>query len=265
MENNDKSYENQSVIKVFRLIELLSGTEEMSITEIGTAIGLNKGAVFRFISTLRSIGYIEQNPVNEKYRLTSKLFEIGSRVVTRINEVLEAHTVMEQLAQKTNETVHLAILNNGNVVYLDKIDSKHALRIFSRVGNQAPCYCTGLGKVLLAWLSDKEIGKIVKEKKMIKFTETTITSLSALHADLQKIRGRGYAIDNQEHEQGIQCVAAPIRNRTGKVIAAISITWPIIRDNADAMENYKKLIIDAGQMISRRLGFENPTEPAGGL
>jgi IclR family KDG regulon transcriptional repressor len=256
-EDDNKGYENQSVIKVFRLIELLSGTEEMSITEISAAIGLNKGAVFRFISTLRSIGYITQNPVNEKYRLTIKLFEVGSRVVTRINEVLEAHTVMEQLAQKTNETVHLAVLNNGNVVYLDKIDSKHVLRIFSRVGNQAPCYCTGLGKVLLAWLSDKEIGKSVKEKKMIKFTETTITSLSALKEELQKIRGQGYAIDNQEHEHGIHCIAVPIRNRAGKVIAAISITWPMIRNNTECMENYKNLIIDAGRQISRRLGFKS--------
>jgi DNA-binding IclR family transcriptional regulator len=163
---------------------------------------------------------------------------------------------MEQLAGITNETVHLAVLNNDNVVYLDKIDSKHALRIFSRVGNQAPCYCTGLGKALLAWLSDKEVNKIVKEKKMIKFTETTITSLASFKAELQLVREQGYAIDNQEHEKGIQCIAVPIRNREKAVIAAISITWPEIRNDNERMENYKKLIIDAGQQISKRLGYE---------
>jgi IclR family KDG regulon transcriptional repressor len=255
-EDDNSAYENQSVMKAFRLIELLSEKAEMSITELGSTLGLNKGAVFRFISTLKSIGYIEQNPINEKYFLTIKLFEIGSRIMTRLNEVQEAHTVMEQLAQKTNETVHLAILSNENVVYLDKIDSKHALRIFSRVGNQAPCYCTGLGKVLLAWLSDKEVDKIVKEKKMIKFTDTTITSLAALKKELQKIRGQGYAIDNQEHEKGIQCIAVPIRNRDKKIIAAISVTWPEIRNDNELMEHYKNIMIEAGLQISKRLGYE---------
>lgn len=255
-EGESSAYENQSVIKAFRLIELLSEKAEMSITELGSTLGLNKGAVFRFISTLKSIGYIEQNPINEKYYLTIRLFGIGSRVMTRLNEVQEAHTVMEQLAQKTNETVHLAMLNNDNVVYLDKIDSKHALRIFSRVGNQAPCYCTGLGKVLLAWFSDKEINKIVKEKKMIKFTDTTITSLAALKKEFQKIRKQGYAIDNQEHEKGIQCIAVPIRNREKIIIAAISITWPETRNDNDSMKYYKNLMIEAGLQISKRLGYE---------
>jgi IclR family KDG regulon transcriptional repressor len=253
-----ESYEIQSVKKTFRLIEALSTAGEMSITELGAAVDLNKGAVFRFLATLKRLGYIEQNTANEKYRLSLKLFEIGSNVVTMLNEVREAHTVMEQLAQETQETVHLATLRDGNVVYLDKIDSKHVLRIFSRIGNQAPCYCTGLGKALIAWLPEEEIGRIVKDKKMVKFTENTIAGIKELKKELQIIREQGFSVDNQEHELGIRCVAVPVRNRTGKVVAAVSITWPEIRSTEECKEKYKNLILKAGEQISGRLGYETP-------
>jgi IclR family KDG regulon transcriptional repressor len=252
------SYEIQSVRKTFRLIEALSAAAEMSITDLGNAIDLNKGAVFRILSTLKTLGYIEQNPANEKYRLSLKLFEIGSGAATMLNEVREAHTFMEQLAQETQETVHLATLRDGNVVYLDKIDSRHVLRIFSRIGNQAPCYCTGLGKALLAWLPEDELGRIVKEKKMVKFTENTITGIKELKKELQIIREQGFSVDNQEHELGIRCVAAPIRNRAGKVAAAVSITWPEIRSSEECKEKYKNMILKAGKQISDRLGYETP-------
>jgi IclR family KDG regulon transcriptional repressor len=230
----------------------------MSITDLGAAIDLNKGAVFRILSTLKKLDYIEQNPANEKYRLSLKLFEIGSEVVTRLNEVREAHTVMEELARETLETVHLATLRDGSVVYLDKIDSKHVLRIFSRIGNRAPCYCTGLGKALLAWLPEEETSRIIRKQKMIKFTGNTIISIKDLKKELKTIREQGYAEDNQEHELGIRCVAVPIRNRTGKVVAASSITWPEIRGSDEIRENYKRLILQAGEQISRRLGYETP-------
>jgi IclR family KDG regulon transcriptional repressor len=254
-------YEIRSLKKTFRLIEILSGTGEMSITELSAAVDLNKGSVFRSVSTLKSLGYIEQNQANDKYSLGLKLFEIGSRVVSRINEVREGHVIMEQLFEKTRETIHLARLNEGSVVYLDKIDSKHVLRIFSRVGNRAPCYCTGLGKVLLAWLPDDELSVLFKEVKMIQYTENTISKLPILKRELKKIREQGFSIDNQEHELGILCTAAPIRNQTGKVVAAISITWPIIRNDEGRMEEYQRLITKAGEQISRRLGYENTAAP----
>ena len=255
-EDDPDAYEVRSVKKAFRLIEALSGTDELSITDLSSAVDLHKGAVFRFVSTLKTLGYIEQNPINEKYSLSLKLFEIGSRVASRLNEVREGHTVMEQLAQKTHETVHMAQLNGENVVYLDKIDSKHALRIFSHIGNRAPCYCTGLGKVLLAWISEEELNGIFKQTKMVQYTEHTITKLPNLKRELKKIREQGFAIDNQEHEIGILCVAAPVRNRTGKAVAAISITWPVIRNSGDCMEEYQRLIIEAGEQVSKRLGYE---------
>ena len=256
--SNSDSYEIQSVRKTFRLIECLSAADEMSITELGNSIELNKGAIFRILSTLRSLGYIEQNPANEKYRLGLKLFEIGSQVLIRLNEVQEAHNIMEQIAQETQETVHLATLREGYVVYLDKIDSKHVLRIFSRVGNRAPCYCTGVGKALLAWLPEEEISRIMKMQKIVKYTENTITTVKELKKELKKIRMQGYSEDNQEHQQGIRCIAAPIRNRAGKVVAAISITYPEIRNSEEIKENYKALILKAGEQISNRLGLETP-------
>jgi IclR family KDG regulon transcriptional repressor len=251
------AYEIRSLKKAFRLIEILSNTDEMSITDLSAAVDLNKGSVFRTVSTLKSLGYIEQNQANDKYSLGIKLFEIGSRAVSRINEVRESHVILEHLFEKTQETIHLARLNEGSVVYLDKIDSKHVLRIFSRIGNRAPCYCTGLGKVLLAWLPDDELNGILKEVKMVQYTENTISKLPTLKQELKKIREQGFSIDNQEHERGILCTAAPVRNQAGRVAAAISITWPIIRNDEGRMEEYQRLIMEAAEQISRRLGYEN--------
>jgi DNA-binding IclR family transcriptional regulator len=252
---NELSGQVQSVRKVFRLIEALADEREMSVTGLARVCDLNKVATFRFLNTLRDLGYVEQNSANERYRLKLKLFEVGSKVTARIDEISEAQSVMRRLADETGETVHLAVMDEGDVVYVDKIDSTHILRMFSRIGNQAPCWCTGLGKALLAWLPERELKRVLGGRKLTRFTPNTITDLKSLKAELKKVASQGVAIDDEEHEPGIHCAAAPIRNRSGRVVAAVSLSWPGARHGPRRMKRYRELIGQAGAEISRRLGF----------
>jgi DNA-binding IclR family transcriptional regulator len=248
------SGEVQSIRKVFRLMEVLSQEDEMSVTELSNVIVLNKATTFRLLNTLKTLGYIEQNPVNEKYRMNLKLFQIGSNVVSRIDEIREARPVIERLGDATGENVYLAVRSDEYVVYLDKIDSKHIIRLFCNVGDRAPSWCTGVGKALLAWLPEREINAIFKGKKLVRHTPNTITQLKDLQTELKKTAARGYAIDNQERWPGLFCVAVPIFNKSRHVVAAISISWPEMRHSEECMARYRDLVIAAGKEISRRLG-----------
>ena len=254
----DKDIKPVKVVrKLILLFEALANEEEIGITELAKKIGESKSTIYRFLISLKELGYVTQNSKNEKYRLTLRLFEIGSAVLDRLDERKEALPVMENLAEQTLETIHLAILDENKLVYLHKIDSTQTLRVAmsSRIGRNAPLYCTGVGKVLLAWCPPNIVNKIIGQKEMLRYTKNTITDPIQLAAELQKIRNEGYAIDNEEHEEGVRCVAAPIRNRDGEVVAAISISGPKIRMADDRIGAFKELVMNAANEISKRLGY----------
>ena len=160
---------------------------------------------------------------------------------------------LHQLAAKYSETVHLAVLSRGVVVYIDKVDSDHSIRITSNVGGWNPAHCTGVGKVLLAGLTDVELESTVQEINMKKFTPNTITSMVQLKEIIQNIRLQGYALDNEEIEIGLTCVAAPVKNHKGKVVASISISGPTNRMK-DRLEQMRDEVIVAARNISAELG-----------
>ena len=162
---------------------------------------------------------------------------------------------LEQLSSETSETVHLAVLDGESVVYVDKIDSPHLLRMYSHVGRRAPAYCTGLGKALLSSLTEPELRRIYPQKKLHRFTPNTITEPGRLEAELAEIRQRGVAVDNEEHEVGIVCFAAPVRERSGRVLAAISVSIPKLRFAAADRQRYVHPASLAAQSASERLGW----------
>jgi len=243
-----------TLIKALRILEAVANDNEISITDISERFAINKSTVYRFLDTFKKLGYVKQNPSNDKYSLTLKLFELGSKSVERMDLITEARPVIEELSKLTEETIHLAALDEESVVYLDKIDSLHLLRMFSHIGRRAPAYCTGLGKALLAWASDDIIGKALSKDKIVKHTENTLTEPSQLLKAFEEIRAQGYAIDNEEHEIGIKCAAAPIRDRTGNVVAAISVSCPVQRLDDERMNNFIKNVMLAAENISVRLG-----------
>jgi len=202
---------------------------------------------------MEKVGVIERNNETGKYRLGLKLYELGNSVSLKKIMVDRARKYLEDLHWYLNETVHFATLKNGEVVYLDKIIADRNFVIISEVGKRLPAHCTGLGKAMLAFLPESDVKRIIKEKGLKKFTKNTITNKKDLFEELKKIRECGYAIDNEEIEYGLRCIAAPIFNGDGEVIAAVSISGPSSRINETTYEEYSKHVIKTARLISEEL------------
>jgi len=246
----------RAVIKITGLLESLAQEKELGVTELAQLVGMHKSTVYRFLNSLKKLGYVLQNSSNGKYSLTLKLFELGSLVLGRMELWEQAHPILEQLAEQTRETIHLAILDDGKLVYLGKIESTQALRVSmaSRIGQSAPTHCTGVGKLLLAYLPPEKAEQILSQEQMQRFTSHTITDKSQLINELERIRQNGYAIDDEEHEVGVRCVAAPVRNNQGVVVAALSISIPTVRLPNSEIPCYREYVTNAANEISKRLG-----------
>jgi IclR family KDG regulon transcriptional repressor len=254
----------KAVVKTMNILENLSKERSLGVTELSNRVTglssntrMHKSTVYRFLSSLKELGYVTQDPDTEQYSMTLKLFEIGIAVRDRMELWREAQPVIKQIAQATGETVHLATLDDDRLVYLGKIESSKSLRVsmMSRVGQSAPTYCTGLGKTLLSYLSAQRVTEILKKEKVVPFTKKTITNRAVLDRELETIRRRGYGIDDEEHEIGVRCVAAPVRDNQGNVIAAVSISVPSVRLDCRNIPRYGKIVVQAAKDISARLGY----------
>ncbi|CUU05108.1 transcriptional regulator, IclR family [Candidatus Kryptobacter tengchongensis] len=247
---------NNSVEKAFAILSVFSqngGKFEFGVGEISKILKMHKATVHRFLRSLEKIGVIEKNSETGKYRLGLKLYELGNSVSLKKIMVDRARKYLEDLHWYLNETVHFATLKNGEVAYLDKIIADRNFVIISEVGKRLPAHCTGLGKAMLAFLPEKDVKRIIKEKGLKKFTKNTITNRKKFFEELKRIRERGYAIDDEEIEDGLRCIAAPVFNGEGKVIAAVSISGPSSRINEEVYDEYSKYVIKTAKLISEEL------------
>jgi DNA-binding IclR family transcriptional regulator len=232
MEKN-KKYFIQSVDRALSIIEILSKEKELGVTELSKRLNIHKSTIFSLLGTLQYRGYISQNLKTGKYQLSLKLFEIGHIVFDGLDLLKISRPYLEKLLTLHEETVHLVVLDNDEIIYIDKIESSQSIKISSRIGSRLPVHCTGVGKAMIAFKSEQEIKEIIKHKPLKRFTSNTITNYENFLKELQKIRRQGYAMDNEEFEQGLICVAAPIKDIKGNVIAALSIAGPTIRMNKE--------------------------------
>ncbi|WP_252312576.1 IclR family transcriptional regulator [Sinobaca sp. H24] len=175
---------------------------------------------------------------------------------SRLDVRATASPILEALSKKTKETVHLVTMDEGEVVYIDKKESEAVIRMFSQIGKRAPVHCTGVGKAMLAFYPEKQIEDILDKHPMEKFTANTITTKEKMILHLAEIRKKGWALDDEEHEEGIKCAAAPIFNRMGEVEAAISIAVPMMRVKNKEFEMYISEIKTASQDISKAMGSQ---------
>jgi len=239
---------------------LLQHSSSKSIMEISKKLKIYPSTIHRVLNTLKYRGYVEQNPVNQKYRLGLKLVELGMARYHQIDLVKEAHPFLKELVDQCNETVHLGILDQEEVLYIAKEDCPRTIRMVSQVGRRAPLHSTALGKILLAYLPEKERGEIISHKYFSCFTEHTITQKKELEKELEQVKKQGFALDREENEKEIYCIAAPIRNYSGKVIAALSISSPSYRINTNQQKDLKKSLFLISMKISKRLGYNEKDE-----
>jgi IclR family KDG regulon transcriptional repressor len=228
--------------------------EESGVSEIANKLDMSKATVYRFLQSLKARGYVVQD-AEDRYRLSVRLFELGAQALPHLDIVREAEPGMRRINELTGETVHLGILDEGSIVYVHKIDSKYNLRMYSRIGRRAPLYCTGIGKVLMAWLEEDELLAHLELESFERRTANTLTSAEAYLQELETVRQQGYAEDHEEFEDNMRCLAAPIRDRFGHVIGGMSVSFPCFRFREELKQDYVKQLMQATQQISSQLGW----------
>ncbi len=246
----------KSVDRAIRILELLSENNKMGITEISKKLNLPKTTTFDIVSTLHERGILEKDEENNRYFLGLKLFELGDAARANFELRKIAVPYLKELNSKLDETVHLTVRDDDEALYIECFESTKRLRTYSVIGVRAPLYCTAVGKALLAFLPDEEIKKIVRKKGFIRFTPNTITDEKRLFDEIKKIRELGYSIDDVEHEEGVRCVGAPIRDHTGRVVASISVSGPTQRVTKSKVPQLAKIVMATAEEISSRLGYK---------
>lgn len=248
----------QSIERAADVLELfLTSNPELSIKEISQKLNLSKSTVHGIIKTLEHRGYLQQNPDDLKYRLGIKLFELGNFIGNNLDIRKIARPIIRNLVDELNETVHLVMLQRDEVIYIEKVEGPRALTIYSHIGKRAPVHCTGVGKAILAYQSEKEIDRILSSVILEPFTEYTMTNIVDIKSHLKSIREKGYAIDDEEIELGLKCIAAPIFNHQGNVIASISCAAPKMRLDEERLPEVIERIKRAASEISTCLGYKD--------
>ncbi|WP_071460494.1 IclR family transcriptional regulator [Bacillus massilinigeriensis] len=252
----DRENSVKSVARALDIIEIVSRKESgFGVTEIANKMDMNKSSVHRTLSTLLQFGYVHQDTETGKYRLGYKFLDLGSRLLDSLDLRTEAKPYLLELGKSTNEVIHLVVHEQGEVVYIEKLEGNETLRMHSKVGRHAPMHCTSVGKAIMAFLSEKETQSILKEKGMKRHTESTIIDEVQLLNELKKIRQDGCALDMEENEPGIVCIAVPVFDYFGKAIGAVSVSGPAMRMTTEKLQLLKEKMKIIGSKISFALGY----------
>ena len=250
-------YLNKTIVNTSKVLDyLIKKGESASLTEVSEELNLYPSTVHRILNTLYYLKYVDQTSDNEKYQLGIKALELGMAKLSTIDLIKEAEPFLKELSCKFNENVYLAILFEGMVFYQAKIEAPRTVKLDTHLGSRAYFNCTALGKILMAFLPKDEREEIYKKVGFKKRTKNTIINKTQFEKEVIRVRKQGFAIDNEEHEKDIQCIAAPIRDYSGKTIAALSISGPSYRFHVEKQEQMKVDIVNCAQEISMCLGYK---------
>ncbi len=250
-------YQVQVLDRALAILEVLSAEgPDLSLGEISDKLDLHKSTAHRLTMVLERHKLIERHSVSGRYRLGLKLFELGSRAISHLDLRERARPVLDQLVLETGETVHLGILDDTEVLYLDKVEPARSVRMSSTVGRRNPVYCTAMGKAILAYLPEAQVEAIVRKQGLKAVTANTITSFLDLKAELKVIRERGYAIDNEEIEEGLRCIGCVVRDFSGGAVAAISVSGPSFRVTKEKVNALSRPVVSAASILSAEFGFK---------
>lgn len=245
----------KTVDRVVAILEAFStDAPRLTVGEIAKRVGLDKSVVSRILATLRTRQYVRQDPKTKEYTLGLKVFELAASVLRHLDVRTVALPVMAGLAKQLRESVLLTVLDGHEAVCVEKIDSDHAVRCTSYVGKRTPIYAGAVTKVLMAFLSEEEIDEIIAGG-LVAFTPHTIVDAVALKQQLAAIRENGYCVTCEEMDLGSIAIGVPIRDHTGKVIAAVSVVAPLFRLSREEAERVAPIVKEAGKEISRGLGW----------
>ena len=243
-----------SVRRAISALEEISDSGELGVSELGRRLGVHKATASRLVATLAERGMLERDPVTERFRLGFGLIRLAGAALAGLDIVRVAHPILEDLAERTRETVNLGVLAGDSVVYIDQVTGTRSIVAVSWVGRRTPLHCTSNGKVLLAHMDPAERDAQLAEP-LTEMTPRTVTDPAALGRQLDEVARRGYAQTVEELEEGLNAVAAPVRQADGQVSAALSVSGPAFRMRPMDLPRTARLVMDAADAISRRLGY----------
>jgi len=245
-----------SILRACRVLKCLAhDKDQFKVSELANQLNLDRSTTYRILLSLEKCGLVEKNLKTGEYCLGVGVFEVGSAYLRRIDLVEVAKPIMADLALKVQETVHLAVLSETEILYLDKVDSPRSVGVISKIGQRGPVHCTALGKVLLASLRPEERLRIMDHIRFQAFTPRTITSKRKLAEELNRVKKEGYALDCREIEEDVECVAAPIRDHLGNVVAALSVSGPQKKINTPKEKDFTHQVMGAAALISHKMGY----------
>jgi DNA-binding IclR family transcriptional regulator len=246
-----------SILRAGSILKCFSrGKGNFKMSEISAQVGLDRSTTYRILLSLEKCGLVEKDPRTGEYSLGPAALEIGSAFLGRTDLIQIAKPIMADLALKVQETVNLAVLNETEILYIDKVDSPRSVGVMSKVGQRNPVYCTSLGKALLAFQPEDRQGRILEATEFKPLTSNTITSKKRLIQELQSIKKQGYALDRREIEEDVECISAPIRDYQGSAVAAVSISGPQRKIGTPQEKEFVAAVVEAAAQISAKLGFQ---------
>ena len=253
MESNPSSI--QSLQRAFSIVEILSDHPHgMGLTELAVSMNLSKSTVHRFLASLVALGYVFKSPA-DKYHLTLRLYEIGSRSVKSMDIMEIARPLLDRLAEDVGMTAHLATLSDAHVLYLYK-KSASSLSINTRsfIGSSAPVYCTGIGKAIMAYRDGERALQIWNRQNIVQYTANTITNWQDFQLELERVRAAGYAVDHEEYELGVCCIALPVFDYLGAAKYAVSLTFSKTRLNSSFVAEKISALENVARQLSAFCG-----------
>jgi IclR family KDG regulon transcriptional repressor len=245
----------ESLAKALTILGLFKFNKpEWGVTEIARELGMQKSTVFRLLATMQEFGFVRKAKTGTGYRLGIRLFELGNVVAATFDLRDIALTYLHKISARTGETVHLGIINERDVIFIENVTGRNMLKSSVLLGERFPLYCTGVGKTIFGFRPLRERKEIINKIDFIKFTDNTIVNLEAFEVEMELTRRRGYAVDDMEHEVGVRCIAAPIWDSSGQAVASLSISGPSIRITHAKIPELAQLVVKTTREISKELG-----------
>jgi IclR family KDG regulon transcriptional repressor len=256
-------YRAQVVERTFKILDILaSSVKDQDLAEIVQVSGIQKSTCYRLMRILERHHFAERDVDTGKYQPGSKLLELGARASARVNLAAVAGPFLEKLSRETRETAHLGILSDGEVVSIATSNGYHAVRMSVTIGRRSPVHCSSLGKSILAFLPEEKVDSVLRERGLKSYTKYTIGRRSELKVELKQVRAHGFAVDDQELEEGLKCIGSPVRDYSGKVVAALSIAGTALRFTKERVRAMAPLVVQTASDLSVCLGYRSDSLPA---
>jgi DNA-binding IclR family transcriptional regulator len=249
------TYRVQALDRAFAVLDLLGESETpLGLAQVASSLQLHKSTAHRFLMVLERHHMVERT-TSGKFRLGLRLFDFGNRAIEQYDLRERAQPHLRRLVAETEETAHLCVLEQARVIYIDKIEPARSVRMITRIGSSNPVHCTSVGKAILAFLPEERINDILRRTKFERFTARTIATAEALRTEIEKTRRRGYAVDDEEYEEGLRCIAVPLLDSQRFPVGAVSVSGPSFRVTAQKLPSIANHLVQCVRGISADMGF----------